>query len=71
MTILAIIAGFGVLVAGAVWLVRRLQRIAVDEVAVEASRKVEAADVAKADAVLDAERKRGAIDAANDPRFDP
>jgi len=65
MTLAAVLAGLGVIVAGAVWLVRRLQRIAVAEVAVDAARKTEAADVAKADATLTTERAKDPIDVVN------
>lgn len=65
LSIAAVLAGLGVIVAGAVWLVRRLQRIAVAEVAVEAARKTEAVEVAKAEATLVEARKQDPIDLVN------
>lgn len=67
----ALLAALAVIVAGAVWLYRRLRREAVVDVVVAEAKKGEAADVAKADATLEAERKRGAVDVANDRRFGP
>jgi len=64
-TLAAVLAGIGVIVAGAVWLVRRMQRIAVAEVAVEAARKTEAVEAAKADATLVEARKQDPIDLVN------
>lgn len=64
--VLAVLAGIGVLVAGAVWLVRRLRREAVADVKVAEARKAEAAENAKADAWLEAERGRDPIDVVNE-----
>lgn len=61
----ALLALAALIAAGAAWLYRRMRREAVVETKVEAAKKVEAAEVAKADAALVEARKQDPIDLVN------